>query len=110
MTVIPSDSPRLVLSGPRSQIWVAKAFCERVGLRVVPHSRKRPVGFAAYYIEVPDDYPKDRAARVARQMKHLVRILRLSHVRRRLLVRAGGAVSPWKIGLAQRDPPPWLRR
>ena len=101
------NSPsRLVLKQQQDRIYLAKAVCERAGLLLTPHPQNR-FGFVAYSVEIPSDYPKERARRVARLLKGLGPRVRLGQVRRRLLDIAGDHGSPWTR--RSYEPPLWVR-
>jgi hypothetical protein len=103
------SQPRRVLVGRKDRLNLAKAFCKRAGLHLVPHGRKRPIGIVAYYVEIPSGYSKERATRIARQIFVQRRRLELGHVRNQLLEFAASNRSPWQRARASREPPPWLR-
>jgi len=66
-------------------------------------------GFVGYYVDVPNDYPKERAARIVRNIRVHNRKLKLGHVKSRLLDIAGSRFSPRERAKAGREAPPWVR-
>src|SRR3990167_8944256 len=98
------EPPRpMVLRRRKDRMYLPKSFCQRVGLVLLPHPRKHAFDVASYYVEVPRDYSRERAVRVARQMKMLSHKLGLGHVRYRLLDVAGIQPPPWKRSRSQRE-------
>ncbi len=71
-------------------MWLRLNFCKRAGL-LIKHRATGYLrfGFVTYHVEIPSDLPNNRAMQIARAINRHRRLLKLGHVKGRLLKKMG---------------------
>lgn len=82
-------SPKLVLNCRKDRLWLRKRYCQRLGLPLRKHPRRRKFGYVGCYVDIPSEFSIERALRAARALKSQSKLLKLGHVAGALRIHAG---------------------